>query len=180
MHATITVKPQCTQRCTGVHWLNQSVVGGICVSNRDLITEFEQGRAPGEFHHADHVRVAFAYVAEFPLLEAMAKFSAALQRFALSKGKPQLYHQTITWAYLLLIHERITRAGSVHRGSVQSGSVPSWEEFSEHNPDLLVWKGGILERYYSHATLASDLARRAFVFPDRVAAAREESPAGVV
>jgi hypothetical protein len=140
------------------------------VSNRDLITEFEQGRAPGEFHHADHVRVAFAYVAEFPLLEAMAKFSAALQRFALSKGKPQLYDQTITWAYLLLIHERITRAGSVHRGSVQSGSVPSWEEFSEHN----------LERYYSHATLASDLARRAFVFPDRVAAAREESPAGVV
>jgi hypothetical protein len=45
--------------------------------------------------------------------------------------------------------------------------VPSWEEFSEHNPDLLVWKGGILERYYSQATLESDLARRVFVFPDQ-------------
>ena len=106
--------------------------------------------------------MAFAYVAEFPLLEAIAKFSAALQRFAISKGKPQLYHQTITWAYLVLIHERVVRGGSV-----QSGCVPSWEEFLEHNPDVLVWKGGILERYYSRATLDSELARRIFVFPDR-------------
>ena len=49
----------------------------------DLVSEFEQGRAPGAFHHADHLRVAFAYVTEFPVLEAIAKFSAALQRFAI-------------------------------------------------------------------------------------------------
>ncbi|MFZ3263114.1 MAG: hypothetical protein WA172_03875 [Terriglobales bacterium] len=145
------------------------------MANRELISEFEQGRAPGEFHHADHVRVAFAYVSEFPLLEAMAKFSAALQRFALSKGKPHLYHQSITWAYLLLIHERIARAGSVHSSSVQPSCVPSWEEFSERNPELLVWKGGILERYYSQAVLDSELARRVFVFPDQVDAACEKN-----
>lgn len=131
------------------------------ITTQTLIAEFEQGRAPGDFHHADHVRVAFAYVAEFPLLEAMARFSAALQRFALSKGKPHLYHQTITWAYLLLIHERIARAGSL------PGSIPSWREFSERNRDLLLWRGGVLERYYSQAVLDSDLARRVFVFPDR-------------
>ncbi len=164
-------------------------------ANRELIAEFERGRVPGEFHHADHVRVAFAYVSEFPLLEAMAKFSAALERFAFSKGKPHLYHQTITWAYLLLIYERLARAGPVqcaldrsashHSGSdhsssdqssaVRSPSMPSWEEFSERNPDLLVWKGGILERYYSHGVLDSDLARRVFIFPDRVGMASEKS-----
>ena len=122
----------------------------------DLVSEFEQGRAPGAFHHADHLRVAFAYVTEFPVLEAIAKFSAALQRFAISKGKPHLYHETITWAYLLLIHERIARAGGGQ----------SWEEFAEHNPDLLVWKGGILGRYYTPASLDSDLARQTFLFPD--------------
>jgi len=121
-----------------------------------LISEFEQGRTPGEFHHADHVRVAFAYVREFPMPEALARFSAALKRFARLKGKPNLYHETITWAYLLLIGERITRAGKRQ----------SWEEFCAENGDLLLWKGGILERYYRRETLTSDLARGTFVFPD--------------
>ncbi len=126
-------------------------------ANRDLISEFEEGRVPGDFHHADHMRVAFAYVSEFPVLEALAKFPAALKRFAISKGKPNLYHETITWAYLLLIGERLARAGTAQ----------SWEEFAEENQDLLVWKNGILERYYSKPTLESDLARKRFVMADR-------------
>lgn len=158
--------------------IDSSTTRGI--TNQALVAEFERGRAPGAFHHADHVRVALAYVAELPLLEAIAKFSAALERFALSQGKPHLYRQTITWAYLLLIHERMARARSPRPGSMQSSSVQSWEEFSERNPDLLVWKGGVLERYYSQATLDSDLARHVFVFPDRVIAACERNPPGVV
>ncbi|MGA9475555.1 MAG: hypothetical protein WBV36_24025 [Terriglobales bacterium] len=125
--------------------------------DRLLISEFEQGRVPGDFHHVDHMRVAFAYVSEFPMLEALAKFPAALKRFAISEGKPNLYHETITWAYLFLIGERIARAGTAQ----------SWEEFAERNQDLLVWKSGILERYYSKPTLESDLARQRFVLPDR-------------
>lgn len=124
--------------------------------HEDLISEFEQGRAPGDFHHADHVRVAFAYVSKFPMPEAIAKFSTALKSFAISKGKPHLYHETITWTYLFLIGERLARAGKAQ----------SWEEFSEQNADLLQWKGGVLERYYAKATIDSDLARRTFVFPD--------------
>jgi len=125
--------------------------------NRALISEFEQGRAPAGFHHADHVRMAFAYVSEFSLLEALARFSAALKRFALAQGKPNLYHETITWAYLLLIAER-----------VQVEPRSSWEEFAARNADLLVWKGGVIERYYTKQALESNLARRMFVLPDRV------------
>ena len=125
--------------------------------NRIVISDFERGRVPGDFHHADHVRVAYAYVSELPLLEAIASFTSALRRFAAAKGKPNLYHETITWSYLLLIRERIARAGRLQ----------SWEEFAEQNPDLLVWKGGILDRYYSETTIDSDLARCTFVFPDR-------------
>ena len=123
----------------------------------DLIEEFEQGRAPAGFHHADHVRVAFAYVAQYPFLEAVARFSAALKRFAAAQGKPQLYHETITWAYLILIRERRARAGRVH----------TWEEFAERNADLLIWKGGVLRTLYRQETLESDLARHTFVLPDR-------------
>lgn len=125
--------------------------------NRALIAQFEQGLAPEGFHHADHVRVAFAYVSELPLLEAIGRFSAAIKRFAYARGKPNLYHETITWTYLFLIAER----------TALSGRRQSWEEFTERNADLLQWKGGILERYYEKTTLSSDRARHHFVLPDR-------------
>jgi hypothetical protein len=142
MNATLTIEP----------------VIDLSQANRHLISEFERGRVPGDFHHADHMRVAFAYVSEFPMLEAIATFSAALKRFAISKGKPNLYHETITWAYLLLIGERLSRAGKTR----------SWEKFAEKNQDLLAWKSGILERYYSKQTLESDIARERFILPDRM------------
>jgi hypothetical protein len=44
----------------------------------------------------------------------------------------------------------------------------SWEEFASSNADLLVWKGGVIEKYYTKQALESDLARRVFVLPDRV------------
>ncbi len=124
---------------------------------RRLVEEFEQGRSPTGFHHADHLRVAFAYVTQFPILEAMAKFCAALKRFAAAQGKPQLYHETITWAYLFLIRERIVRAGMSQ----------TWPEFAACNADLLLWKGGVLTTLYRPETLDSELARQTFVLPDR-------------
>ena len=76
----------------------------------------------------------------------------------MAKDKPQLYHETITWAYLLLIGERIAR----HR-------VATWEAFAEQHSDLLTWKPSVLDRYYTTELLWSDLARKTFVMPDRVA-----------
>ena len=91
------------------------------------------------------------------MLEAIAKFSAALKRFAQSKGKPNLYHETITWAYLFLIRERIARVDQPQ----------SWEQFAENNPDLLIWKEGVLSTLYRQAALDSDLARQFFILPDK-------------
>jgi hypothetical protein len=128
------------------------------MTEQELITEFESGTLPPDaFHHADHVRMAFAYLCQYPVLQALETFSAALQRFAERHGKPNLYHQTITWAYVFLIHERISRA-ACHQ---------TWDEFARANPDLLTWKNGILKKYYAEETLQSDVARRAFVFPDK-------------
>ena len=47
-------------------------------------------------------------------------------------------------------------------------STANWDEFADQNPDLLIWKNGILTRYYHESTLQSDLARTVFVFPDKV------------
>ena len=127
------------------------------MSNEELIEQFETGATANEgFRHADHVRLAFAYLSCFPVLQALDKFATALQRLAAACGKPQLYHETITHAYFFVIRERMARCGSA-----------GWEDFACLNPDLLVWKDGILNRYYQEATLKSDFARRVFVFPDK-------------
>jgi hypothetical protein len=79
-----------------------------------------------------------------------------LRRFAAAKGKATRYHETITWAYLLLIHERM-------KGSHKE---QSWQEFAESNCDLLNWENSVLKKYYSDKTLSSDFAKQVFVFPD--------------
>jgi hypothetical protein len=131
------------------------------MTNEEIIEEFEQGRMPGgSFHHADHIRVAFTYLSEFSVLEALQRFCAALKRFATAQGKPDLYHETITWAYLFLIRERMLRIE--HR--------QTWEEFAAANQDLLTWergKSGILSQYYETETLASSVARMTFLLPDK-------------
>jgi hypothetical protein len=105
------------------------------------------------------VRLAFAYLREYSPLDALQRFSTALKQFAASHGKTQLYNETITCAYIFLIAERIARSGS--------NEELDWDHFAEQNPDLLVWRGGILTRYYEDATLKSYLARHTFIFPDK-------------
>jgi hypothetical protein len=127
------------------------------MTNQELIRCFESDAVPeSSFHHADHVHLAFAYLCEYPVLQALEKFANALKRFAAARGKTQLYNETITCAYFFLIRERMARSESA-----------DWEEFARDNPDLLIWKEGILGRYYKEATLKSDLARAVFLFPDR-------------
>jgi hypothetical protein len=129
------------------------------MSDQEFLEQFEQGTLPNEsFHHRDHVRAAFLYVSKYPGIDAVERFCVALQRFAAAKGKPQLYHETITWAYLFLIRERLARVARPQ----------TWEEFSASNADLLVWKDGVLSRYYAPGTLTSELARRVFVLPDKL------------
>jgi hypothetical protein len=131
-------------------------------TDEELVEEFEACTLANEdFRHEQHVRVAWTYLRTLSPLGALERFSTALRRFAAHYGADGLYHETITWAYVFLIHERMARG---HEGE-------SWQEFRERNPDLMIWKGGALERYYRPETLQSELARRVFVLPDRARAA---------
>lgn len=124
----------------------------------ELLRRFEAATLSGDcFHHAEHVRVAFLYLQKYPVVEALQKFTAGLKRLAAALGKPDRYHETVTWAYLFLIHDRMAR----------SPRLQNWEEFARLNPDLLVHKPGVLEGYYAAATLESSLAKRVFLFPER-------------
>jgi hypothetical protein len=126
-----------------------------------FVAAFEKGEiARDSFHHADHVRLAFLYLRRLPPLIALDRFSTALSRFAAAGGKPNLYNETITWAFMLLIRERIERLR-------ETGRRPDWNEFAAENADLLSWNAHVLNTYYRDETLASEFARRTFVLPDR-------------
>jgi hypothetical protein len=127
------------------------------MNDDDFIASFENSTLDNTaFHHSDHVRMAFLYLSRYPVLEALQRFTASLAKFAAAKGKPELYHETITWAFLLLIRERMAR----------SPGPQTWQQFATGNPDLLTWKDNILKKYYRDETLSSDLAKRVFLFPD--------------
>jgi hypothetical protein len=129
------------------------------VEDKELLERFENRTLRGEgFHHRDHVRIVWLYLQSNSVLETLDRFSAGLKRFAAANGKPNLYHETITWAYVFLIHERIER--KEYR--------QSWSKFVAANPDLFDWKDNILKTYYQEATLRSETARRTFVFPDKL------------
>jgi hypothetical protein len=87
------------------------------VTDDELLAGFEACTL-AEFHHADHVRVAWLY---------LRRFAVALQRFAAANGAPQKYDDALTCRYLALI------AGQM-RGET------SFDDFAAANPDLLVWK----------------------------------------
>ena len=129
------------------------------MDDEEFLAQFEEGTLPLEsFRHPDHVKKAFLYLRKYPAIEALERFSASLARFARAHGKDNLYNETITWAYLLIIRERLARAGRSQ----------NWPEFLASNEDLMNGKDSILKKYYREETLNSGFAKGTFVFPDRL------------
>ena len=124
-----------------------------------LVAAFESTELSGDqFTHTDHVRVAWWYLRQGSLPDALLRFSTALRRFVDAKGASDKYHETITVAYMLIIAERLA-----------AGRTLSWNEFVEANPDLFVRTPSPLAAFYTEETLKSERARRTFVMPDRIA-----------
>ena len=109
---------------------------------------------PSQFPHQEHVRLAYGMLERYPFGEAVARFSRGVKLLAVKAGRPDVYHETITVAFLAVIGER--RARSLSK---------NWAEFKKQNTDLLDKR--CLDRWYNAEQLGSDLARRTFCLPAR-------------
>jgi len=107
---------------------------------------------PKKFPHSEHLRFAYEMLSRHSFAETVSLFSAGLKKLAAKSGYPELYHDTITIAFLSLVAER--RAQSRAR---------DWAAFVAENSDLL--EKSCLERWYERGRLTSDLARQNFVLP---------------
>jgi hypothetical protein len=124
------------------------------MTDDQFIEDFESGRLTAEeFDHAAHIRAAVCYLSRHPFLEACIAMRDGLQSFARRIGKPGLYHETITIAFMSLVSERMGRNAGL-----------SWADFTARNLDLL--DKNLLARYYRPETLASPLSRSRFLLSD--------------
>jgi hypothetical protein len=132
----------------------------------DLIRQLEDCSLPAaSFDHRAHVQVGFAYLQRFGYAGALAAMASALRRFAAHHGKAGLYHETVTAAFLALIHERMAGDLLARDGAIALAAARAldWEGFAARHPDLFAHD--LLARYYAKETLRSELARHCFVLP---------------
>ena len=111
---------------------------------------------PAKFPHAEHIRLGYEMLTRHPFGHAVDRFSRGLKLLSAKAGRPEVYHETITVAFLALINER--RA---------SDGAQDWPEFKRANADLFDKR--CLQKWYTAEQLASDLARRTFCLPQGAA-----------
>jgi len=123
------------------------------VSETGLLADFLAGRVdPKQFHHRDHVRLGYELLERHPFSEALFYLARGLRRLAAEAGHPEVYHETITAAFLAVIGERRWR-----------GEYADFADFAQRNPDLM--RKEFLGQVYEPAVLKSRIAREAFVLP---------------
>ena len=130
-------------------------LGTAHLSDQALVEEFESCRLPtAQFHHADHIRLAWIYLGEMTETEAALRIEQSIRRYAAHNNIPHLYHQTITLAWMRLVAAAL-RAISPHT---------AFPEFAALHPELLDVHR--LKNYYSKELLDSPRARAVWVEPD--------------
>jgi hypothetical protein len=120
-----------------------------------LVLAFEtQSVDPAAFRHREHVYVAWCYLRALPPEDALARYVGNLRKLTAALGVPHKFHATMTWAYVILIHE-----------AMQGGADETFDALCARRPDLLDHAAGAIHRHYRADELASDAARARFVLP---------------
>ena len=124
------------------------------MTDDDFVDAFAMGNiAPADFDHRAHLRAAFCLLRRRPFLEACIAMRDGVQGIASRAGRPGLYHETITIAFMSIVAQRLA-----------SPTAPAWDEFIAAQPDLA--DRALLGRWYARETLESPLARSRFVLPE--------------
>lgn len=107
------------------------------------------------FPHREHLRLAYEMLARHSFADALARYSGGLKLLVAKIGKSEVYHETMTVAFLAVVGERQAR-----------GNFAGWSEFVAANSDLLDKR--CLEQWYAPEQLESEIARRTFCLPQSV------------
>ncbi len=124
-----------------------------------LLDRFEQAAVSAdEWHHREHIKVAYLLLCRYPFEQAVGRMQLGLQTLNKAHQVPDEpgrgYHETRTQAWMRLVRFELWKSGS-------SESADAF--FAQHSQTLS--KDALLG-YYSSARLLSREAKRMFLEPD--------------
>lgn len=126
-------------------------VASADLQDDEFLAAFASCELPPEcFRHGDHLRMAWLELRARPFSAALDAVRTQLRAFAAHHGKPEIYHETITTAWVALL---------------ASHDEPTFAEFLSANQSRL--NAALLHRFWSPAALSSATARAVWVPPDK-------------
>jgi len=127
-----------------------------------FLEQFEAATWPlEEWHHKQHIKVAYLYLRRFPFETAMSRMREGVKTYNAAKKLPDSllsgYHETMTQAWMRLVHFTLCEYGPAESADV----------FYEQHPQLSQKK--TLRFFYSKELFTSPQAKAEFQNPDLAA-----------
>lgn len=127
------------------------------LADKEFQIQFEGLSLPeSQFDHIGHLRMAFIYLQQNDLADAIEKTCSGIDQYATSLGAADKFNHTLTEATVRIMASRI---GSEH--------CDNFADFKIRNPDIVKNLKGVLLQHYAHRTLFGEQAKRQFVQPDK-------------
>jgi len=131
----------------------------MSLSDQEFLDQFEDCTLPFEqWKHRAHVKIAYLLLTQLSFDEAVDRMRAGIKAFNAAndvpEGPTQGYHETMTQAWLRLIHGTIQR----------HGPAESADAFFDAHPEL--WQSKILRLFYSPERFMSAQAKTEYLEPD--------------
>ena len=129
--------------------------GASARSDEDFLCAFEDLSFPAnQFHHREHIRVAWLYLKSSDATRAAERMTAGILRFANHHGATQKYHHTLTLAWMRLVAAAL----------VETPDGYDFAKFLAEHSEL--GDKDLLKKYYSPELLQTNEAREGWVEPD--------------
>jgi hypothetical protein len=126
----------------------------LTAADEHFLAAFEAGQiANQDFHHRDHLRLAWIQIRRLGLEGASDAIAGAIRRFAAHHGHPDRYHETMTRFWVRVVAMAINRNPAL-----------AFDELLAGEPHLL--DKNLPYRHWSQDRMGSDEARRQWVEPD--------------
>ncbi|MCV2884023.1 hypothetical protein OE749_04885 [Aestuariibacter sp. AA17] len=126
------------------------------ISDKDFQNQFEKLTLDHQyFDHLGHLRIAWLYLMQSDLEQAVDSTCNGIRSYAESLGAKDKFNFTISYALVMIISNRMN-----------AEKQSNWQNFLNKNRDLADDALGILCKHYNKSTLFSEDARKQLILPD--------------
>lgn len=127
-------------------------------TDAELLKKLKDGSLPAlDFTHEAHVRLVWILRRKKFDKLVFYEVSNIIKNYAQSIGEGQIYHETLTFAAVMIITDRI-----------RASKAQDFFGFIEDNLDLILEFKKLVSVHYSDELINSENARRTFVEPDKL------------